>query len=47
MTKKEILQLDKEIIFEKGMIDGFKHIKNICNACIKAHKESMRRKEKK
>ncbi len=31
------------IIYEEGMIDGWKHIKNICNLCIKVHKKEIKR----
>jgi hypothetical protein len=29
-------------MFEKGMIEGWKHIQNICKICIKAHKETIK-----
>jgi len=34
---------EKAIIFEKGMIEAWKHIKNICNLCIKSHKEEIKK----
>lgn len=31
------------IIYEEGMIDGWKHIQNICKVCIKTHKEEIKK----
>jgi len=33
----------KEIAFEKGMIEGWIHLRSVCNSCIKAHKEELKR----
>jgi len=32
-----------EIAFEKGMIEAWRHIRSVCNSCIKAHKEELKR----
>jgi len=29
--------------FEQGMIEGWRHIRAICNACIRAHIEEKKR----
>ena len=42
MTKKEyILQ---HIGFERGMIRAWVHVRNLCNSCIKAHREEITKK---
>ena len=33
----------EKIAFEQGLIEGWRHIKAICNACIKAHIEDRKR----
>jgi hypothetical protein len=35
--------LQELIIYEKGMIEAWRHIKTICNLCIRAHKEEIKR----
>jgi len=33
----------ERIAFENGIIEGWRHIKAICNSCIKAHMEEKKR----
>jgi len=35
------------LIFDKGMISAWEHIKTICNLCIRAHKEEIKRLKRK
>jgi len=35
--------LQELIIYEKGMISAWEHIKTICNLCIKAHQGEIKR----
>ena len=32
----------ERLAFEQGMIEGWRHIKTVCNLCIKAHKEYLK-----
>ncbi len=32
----------EQIAFEQGMIEGWRHIRAICNSCIKAHIEDLK-----
>ncbi len=42
MTEKEFII--QHIAFEKGMIEAWVHIRNVCNSCIKVHKEELTKK---
>ena len=35
--------LQEYLIYEKGMISAWEHIRTICNLCVKAHKEEIKR----
>lgn len=39
-------KFESEMGFEKGMIEAWRHIRHVCNGCIKAHKEEMKRIKK-
>ena len=41
MTKREFML--QHVAYENGMIHAWKHIRNMCNACIKAHKEELKK----
>ena len=36
-------KIEKWFAFEKGMIEAWRHIRHVCNGCIKAHKEEIKR----
>jgi hypothetical protein len=36
----------ERIAFEQGMIEGWRHIRSICNCCIEAHIEERKRLNK-
>jgi hypothetical protein len=40
MTKREFII--KHVAYEKGMIQAWKHIRNACNSCIRAHKKELK-----
>ena len=48
MKKKDLreISLGDCIVFEEGMIEAWKHVKNICNVCINVHKKEMVRLRK-
>ena len=41
-TKKEFILEHKA--YEKGMIQAWKHIINLCNSCIRAHRLELSKK---
>jgi hypothetical protein len=43
MTEKEFIL--RHIEFEKGMIEAWTHIRDICNACIKSHWKELTKKQ--
>jgi len=38
-----LISKKERLAFENGIIEGWRHIKAICNSCIKAHREEKKR----
>ena len=41
-SQSEKNYLRERIEFERGMIEGWKHVKNLCSHCIKAHRQEIK-----
>jgi len=39
----EVSPLQELLIYDEGTIEAWRHIRNICNLCIKARKEEIKR----
>ncbi len=42
--KNEKEFIERHIEFEKGMIKAWRHVRNLCNSCIKTHREELTKK---